>query len=47
MVQLFIEDLLKSNLMSMGEMVDLFYKVEFQQKGSPHIHALFWLPSCI
>ena len=46
MVQLFIEDLLKSNLMSIGEMVDLFYMVEFQ-RGSPHIHALFWLPSCI
>ena len=34
MVQLFIEDALKSNLMPIGEMVDLFYRVEFQQRGS-------------
>ena len=42
MVQLFIEDVLNSNLMPIREMVDLFYRVEFQQRGSPHIHALFW-----
>ena len=41
LVQLFIEDVLKSNLMPIGEMVDLFHRVEFQQRGSPHIHALF------
>ena len=34
MVQLFIGDMLKSNLMTIGEMVDLFYRVEFQQRGS-------------
>ena len=34
MVQLFMEDVLKSNLMPIGEMVDLFYRVEFQQRGS-------------
>ena len=34
MVQLFIEDVSKSNLMPIGEMVDLFYRVEFQQRGS-------------
>ena len=46
-VQLFIEDVLKSNLMLIGELVDLFYRVEFQQRGSPRIHALFCLASCI
>ena len=25
----------------LGEIVDFFYRVEFQQKGSPNIHALF------
>ena len=33
-VQLFIEDVLKSNLVPIGEMVDLFYRVEFQQRVS-------------
>ena len=26
-----------------GEVVDFFYRVEFQQRGSPHIHGLFWI----
>ena len=43
MIQLFIKDVLKSNLMLIGEIVDFFYRVEFQQRGSPHIHALFWV----
>ena len=47
MVQLFIEDVLTSNLMSIGEMVYLFHRVKFQQRGLPHIHALFWVSSCI
>ena len=46
-VQLFIEDVLKSNLMPIGEMVYLFHRVEFQQRGLPHIPALFWESSCI
>ena len=47
MVQLFIEYVLKSNLMPTGEMVDLFHRVEFQKRGSPHIHGLLWVSSCI
>ena len=47
MVQLFIEDVLKSNLMPFGEMVYFFHRVEFQQRGLPHLHALFWVSSCI
>ena len=47
MVQLFIQDVLKSNLMPIGEMVYLLHRVEFQQRGLPHIHALFWVSSCI
>ena len=47
MVQLFIEDVLKSNLMPIREMVYLLHRVEFQQRGLPHIHALFWVSSCI
>lgn len=29
--------------MPIGEILDFFYRVEFQHKGSPHIHALFWV----
>ena len=43
MVQLFIKDVLKSDEMPIGEIVNFFYRVEFQQRGSPHIHALFWV----
>ena len=43
MVQLFITDVLKSNPLPIGEIVDFLYRVEFQQRGSPHIHALFWV----
>jgi len=43
MVQLFLRDILKSALKPIGEIVDFFYRVEFQQRGSPHIHSLFWV----
>ena len=43
MVQLFICDVLKSSVMPIGEIADYFYRVEFQQRGSPHIHGLFWV----
>ncbi len=26
-----------------GKTVDYFYRVEFQQRGSPHVHCLFWI----
>ena len=43
MVQLFFRDILKSSVMPIGEIADYFYRVEFQQRGSPHIHGLFWV----
>jgi len=43
MVQLFIHHFMKSSLLPIGEIQDFFYRVEFQQRGSPHIHALFWI----
>ncbi|GMF68257.1 unnamed protein product [Phytophthora fragariaefolia] len=27
----------------LGEIEDFFWRVEFQQRGSPHIHALLWI----
>ena len=29
--------------MPIGEIADYFYRVEFQQSVSPHIHGLFWV----
>ncbi|CAB3987819.1 ATP-dependent DNA helicase PIF1 [Paramuricea clavata] len=43
MVQLFIHNFIKSSGHPIGEVVDFFYRVEFQQRGSPHIHGLFWI----
>ena len=43
MVQLFIHNFIKSSCHPIGEVVDFFYCVEFQQRGSPHIHGLFWI----
>ena len=43
MVQLFICDVLKSSVAPIGEIADYFCRVEFQQRGSPHIHGLFWI----
>ena len=43
MVQLFIRDVLKSTVAPIGEIADYFYRVEFQQRGSPHILGLFWI----
>ena len=43
MVQLCIHNFIKSSSHPIGEVVDFFYRVEFQQRGSPHIHGLFWI----
>ena len=43
MVQLFIHNFIKSSCHPIGEVADFFYRVEFQQRGSPHIHGLFWI----
>ena len=43
MVQLFVHDVLRSDVMPIGQVTDYFYRIEFQQRGSPHIHGLFWV----
>ena len=32
-----------SELAPLGKIKDWFYKVKYQQRGSPHIHKLIWL----
>ncbi|KAL7881106.1 hypothetical protein SRHO_G00033600 [Serrasalmus rhombeus] len=36
-------NLIQSPAQPIGEVIDYFYCVEFQQRGSPHIHCLFWV----
>lgn len=42
-VQVFIYNVLKSQHEPLGKISDFFYRVEFQQRGSPHIHMLLWV----
>ncbi|XP_070538389.1 uncharacterized protein [Ptychodera flava] len=41
--QRFMHDFLMSSHHPIGEIQDYFYRVEFQQRGSPHIHMLVWI----
>ena len=41
-VKQFIKTVLKSGHNPIGVFRDFFYRVEFQQRGSPHIHMLVW-----
>ena len=42
-VQQFIKTVLQSDHDPIGKVIDYFYRVEFQQRGSPHIHMLIWI----
>ena len=39
----FITNFLLSKAQPLGNISDWFYRVEYQQRGSPHIHMLIWL----
>ena len=42
-VNQFIQTVLKNRHCPLGKLRDFFYRVEFQQRGSPHIHMLAWI----
>ena len=42
-VQIFLTTVLQSDSHPIGSIKDHFYRVEFQQRGSPHIHMLIWV----
>ncbi len=42
-VEALMRDLIMSPARPIGEVIDFFYRVEFQLRGSPHIHCLFWV----
>ncbi|XP_069106088.1 uncharacterized protein [Argopecten irradians] len=39
----FLKEVIMSNAEPIGKIKDYFYRVEFQQRGSPHTHCLFWV----
>ena len=39
----FLKKVILSNAHPIGKVIDYFYRVEFQQRGSPHTHCLFWI----
>jgi hypothetical protein len=42
-VRKFINGVLLNPLSVIGKVQENFYKVEFQMRGSPHIHMLLWV----
>jgi len=42
-LQLFLNHVLKSDLHPIGRIKDSFVRIEFQQRGSPHAHIMFWI----
>ena len=42
-VQEFLNTILKRDCEPIGKVKDYLYRVEFQQRGSPHIHMLVWI----
>lgn len=39
----FLKNVIMSPAKPIGQIKDYFYRVEFQQRGSPHVHCLFWV----
>ena len=44
-VNTFLRYFLLSNAEPLGKISDWFYRVEYQQRGSPHIHMMIWIES--
>ncbi|XP_071169456.1 uncharacterized protein [Mytilus edulis] len=40
---MFLKNVIMSGAEPIGKIIDYFYRVEFQQRGSPHTHCLFWV----
>ena len=41
--QAFMNQILNGASKPIGEIKDYFWRVEYQQRGSPHIHSLWWV----
>ncbi|KAJ8018963.1 hypothetical protein HOLleu_42737 [Holothuria leucospilota] len=42
-VRRLISDVMQSSYRPVGDIIDYFYRIEFQQRRSPHIHMLAWI----
>ena len=41
--QSFVKDVIKGSGQPLGEMVDYFWRIEFQLRGSLHVHSMWWI----
>ncbi|XP_071486145.1 uncharacterized protein [Diadema antillarum] len=39
----FLNKVILCEAQPIGKIIDYFYRIEFQQRGSPHTHCLFWV----
>ena len=46
-VKKFIKHILKSPYSPFGKLLNFIYRVEFQHRGSPHIHGLLWIENAL
>ena len=44
---MFLRTFLMSDIAPLGKIKDWFYRVEYQQRGSPHIHMMLWLDDAL
>jgi hypothetical protein len=42
-LSIFLKHILKSPISPFGKLADYWYRVEFQHRGSPHVHMLLWI----
>ena len=42
-VHYFFKTFLKSDFNPFGQLADFWYRIEFQYRGSPHVHCLLWI----
>jgi hypothetical protein len=40
---MFVKHVLKGTAKPIGEVVDFFWRIEFQMRGSPHVHSFWWV----
>ena len=45
-VETFFRDVFLTNANSIGKIVYYALRIEFQMRGSPHLHALIWTSDC-
>ena len=42
-LQTFVNEFLKSKTAPLGELLDFFYRIEMQHRGSCHVHMIIWI----